>query len=86
MTTLPPCASLPASRREASIRCIREEIAARVNATSLRRVAREVGMSPTGLRKFLDGADPYSPTVHRLRVWYLKFAIERAPAAEVSDA
>jgi hypothetical protein len=65
----------------ASIRHIREVLCARVNATSLRRVAREVGMSPTGLRKFLDGTDPYSPTVHRLRVWYLKFAAE--PGAEL---
>lgn len=66
----------------ASIPRIREAAAARVLATSLRKVAREVGMSPTGLRKFLDGTDPYSPTVHRLRVWYVRFAL--LPAAEIS--
>lgn len=59
---------------------LREIAAARVGATSLRRVAREIGMSPTGLRKFLDGAEPYAPTVHRLRVWYLRFAMTPSPA------
>lgn len=70
----------------ASIRHIREVLTARVNATSLRRVAREVGMSPTGLRKFLDGTDPYSPTVHRLRVWYLQFANNPGPELEKEAA
>lgn len=36
---------------------------------SLREAAREIGMSPTGLRKFADGAEPYVPTVHKLREW-----------------
>ena len=60
--------------KNASIRHIREVASARVEATSLRRVAREIGMSPTGLRKFLDGTEPYTPTLHRLRVWYVRFA------------
>lgn len=42
---------------------------ARTEATSLRGAAREIGMSPTGLRKMLDGAQPYSPTIRRLRKW-----------------
>jgi hypothetical protein len=67
--------------RHTSVRHIREVASARVEATSLRRVAREIGMSPTGLRKFLDGTDPYAPTLHRLRVWFVRFAA--TPAAEV---
>lgn len=35
-------------------------------------VAREIGMSPTGLKKFLLGTAPYSPTLRRLRRWYLE--------------
>src|SRR6476661_8499936 len=68
--------------RHASIRHIREVASARVQATSLRRVAREIGMSPTGLRKFLDGTEPYTPTLHRLRVWYVRYAA--TPADEVA--
>lgn len=37
---------------------------------SLRQTAREVGMSPTGLSNFLNGAKPYTPTVRKLRAWY----------------
>jgi hypothetical protein len=72
----------PHDPKNASIRHIREVATARVQATSLRRVAREIGMSPTGLRKFLDGTEPYTPTLHRLRVWFVRFAA--TPAGEVS--
>jgi hypothetical protein len=59
------------SPREATIDYLRGLLAERVEATSLRRVAREVGMSATGLKKFLLGTAPYSPTLRRLRKWYL---------------
>lgn len=51
---------------------MREVLAARVAATSLRQVAREVGMSPTGLQKVLDGADSYSRTRRKLERWYVR--------------
>ena len=70
------------TERTPTIPHLREIAAARVGATSLRRVAREIGMSPTGLRKFLDGGEPYAPTVHRLRVWYLRFGVTPS-AAEI---
>ena len=60
--------------REATVDYLRGMLAERVEATSLRRVAREVGMSPTGLKKFLLGTAPYSPTLRRLRKWYLHHA------------
>jgi len=68
--------------KHVSVRHLREVATARVEATSLRRVAREIGMSPTGLRKFLDGTEPYTPTLHRLRVWYVRFAA--SPGHEVA--
>jgi hypothetical protein len=68
--------------REATVRHLREMAAARVERTSLRGVAREIGMSPTGLKKFLMGTDPYSPTVRRLRKWYLQHSA--LPTGEVS--
>jgi transcriptional regulator with XRE-family HTH domain len=58
---------------EANIQHLRDTASARVEGTSLRRVAREIGMSPTGLKKFLLGTAPYSPTLRRLRKWYLQY-------------
>lgn len=59
--------------QEANIQHLRDTASARVEGTSLRRVAREIGMSPTGLKKFLLGTAPYSPTLRRLRKWYLQY-------------
>ena len=50
---------------------LRQALRAEVQATSLRGVARVVGMSPTGLQKFLDGGHPYSATRRKLERWYV---------------
>jgi len=68
--------------REQTVQHLREMAAARVESTSLRGVAREIGMSPTGLKKFLMGTAPYSPTLRRLRKWYLQHAA--LPTGEVT--
>jgi hypothetical protein len=68
--------------RDATVHHLREMAAARVENTSLRGVAREIGMSPTGLKKFLLGTAPYSPTLRRLRKWYIQHAA--LPTGEVS--
>ena len=60
---------------------LRAAASARVEATSLRNVSREIGMSATGLSKFLDGNAPYTPTLNRLRNWYLRHA---TPAGDLS--
>ena len=44
----------------------------RVDETSLRQTAQEIGMSPTGLRGVLDGAEPYGRTRERLRAWFAR--------------
>jgi hypothetical protein len=62
------------SIRSAAVEHLRGSVAAHVEKTSLRRVARAIGMSATGLKKFLEGADPYGPTLQRLRTWYVKYA------------
>jgi len=72
----------PQQHRGATVQHLREMAAARVENTSLRGVAREIGMSPTGLKKFLLGTAPYSPTLRRLRRWYLQHAA--LPTGEVS--
>jgi len=48
---------------------LREQVATRVQATSLRSVARQVGMSPTGLEKFLAGGTPYTRSRQKLQDW-----------------
>jgi hypothetical protein len=75
-----------ADPRTASIRHLRETAAARVENTSLRSVAREIGMSPTGLKKFLQGTAPYSPTLRRLRTWYVQYAALSAGEVMSQDA
>ncbi len=55
--------------------------------TSLREVARQVGMSPTGLTKFLDGTNPYGTTIERVRFWYYNRAgMHQTPPEEIIAA
>jgi hypothetical protein len=51
----------------ADIRRVAQE---RVQSESLRSVARQVGFSPSGLQKFLNGATPYHKSFLRLTAWY----------------
>ncbi len=53
------------------VNVLRQALKAEAQATSLRNAARLVGMSPTGLQKFLDGGHPYSGTRRKLERWYL---------------
>lgn len=65
----------------AGLERLREVVAARVERRSLRAVAREVGMSPSGLQKFLDGASPYSATRRKLERWFVRESAGSALAA-----
>jgi hypothetical protein len=65
---------------------VRAAAVARVAATSLRSVSREIGMSATGLSKFLDGNAPYLPTLNRLRNWYLRHAAPADAGLSEEDA
>jgi hypothetical protein len=62
---------MPVTHDAALIATIRDHARRRVETTSLRAVAKEVGMSPTGLSKFLWGANPYAKTMLRLTEWFL---------------
>jgi hypothetical protein len=59
-----------ASEYERYRRAVRDAIA----CSTLRAVARKMGMSPSGLQKFLDGSLPYGKTKERLRFWYFREA------------
>jgi lambda repressor-like predicted transcriptional regulator len=56
-------------RPQTSIDRLREAVTIRVQATSLRSVARQVGMSPSGLDKFLAGGMPYQKSRRKLFDW-----------------
>jgi hypothetical protein len=61
---------------------VRRSVALQVQASSLRHVARRVGMSPTGLEKFLRGAEPYSIIRRKLVDWWKREG--ESPTAHVS--
>jgi hypothetical protein len=63
---------MPAPKDSMPLERVRGVLAARVEATSLRQAAREVGMSPSGLQKLLDGSQPYSATRRKLERWYVR--------------
>jgi hypothetical protein len=48
---------------------LRDVIARETARSSLRRIAQELAMSPNGLRDFLRGAAPRSPTRAKLERW-----------------
>ena len=62
--------------REGQIELIRAALWRHVQKESLRRAAREVGMSPTGLSNFLHGSTPQRPTLRKLVAWHMAHAVE----------
>lgn len=69
---------MPSNDGSAPAGRLREAVERQVSARSLRHAARQVGMSPTGLQKFLDGASPTDATCRKLERW----AFDRAAAGE----
>ena len=64
----------------------RVALATAIAHSSLRTVALAVGMSPTGLTKFLNGGEPYGKTIERLRNWYVREAgLHRMGADEIAS-
>lgn len=55
---------------------IRAALQRKITTGSLRAVAREIGMSASGLSGFLEGAEPYGPTFTKLQRWYFDHAGE----------
>jgi hypothetical protein len=64
---------------------IRAAIVQEADRSSLRAVARDVGMTPSGLQGFLDGANPYGRTGDRLRAWYYQWQNGRGLTPETAD-
>jgi hypothetical protein len=70
-------------RDEAVLQAEREMIVLRLAAgeyvqnTSLRTAAREIGLSPMGLRMFLQGGRPQTRTLRKLRDWFPRYSTGR---------
>lgn len=56
---------------------VRETVARWAEQTSLRQAARETGMSPTGLRKVLDGTRLHASTERKLVSWYMRHVAQQ---------
>jgi hypothetical protein len=62
-----------------SIDVIRAAVRTAIENSSVRQVARDVGMSPTGLTMALEAENPRAATMRKLREWYVRWAAtERA--------
>lgn len=62
--------------RRSLVEAIRAAAKLAIEATSLRKVARDVGMSPMGLKHFVAGTQPYSATYRKLLAWYTVYQAE----------
>lgn len=60
---------MPPRRTSASLDQLRDAVRVRVEDSSLRQVAREVGVAHTTLADFLDGRKPRTANVAKLRKW-----------------
>ncbi|HEX5726595.1 MAG TPA: hypothetical protein VFX98_14060 [Longimicrobiaceae bacterium] len=74
----------PEDRPPTSLDRLRESVAIRVRATSLRAMARQVGMSPTGLEKFIQGGTPYAAGRRKLFEWWGRERGKEGPAAALA--
>jgi hypothetical protein len=70
---LTPTTRMTATRAEEGpgpfLHVLRDSLRRYVTGTSLRRVAGEVGLSPSRLQKFLEGAEPFQPNAAQPRLW-----------------
>lgn len=48
----------------------------RSQSTSVRKVAKEIGMSPAGLTKVLEGSTPHNATRRKLEDWFVRYSAE----------
>jgi hypothetical protein len=67
---------VPAPDRRPLVEAIREAVKLAIEASSLRKVARAVGMSPMGLKHFAEGTQPYSATFRKLLAWHAVYLTE----------
>lgn len=82
-------ASMPSSSPAVPVEILREAVRKRVEESSLRVAAGEIGMSWKGLDRFVKGStEPYPSTIRKLTDWYLRRAAseDEAPDTETAQA
>lgn len=67
------------------VAAIREAVRKRVEASSLRAVAEEVGMSFSGLRSFLNGGKPQARSLKKLQAYVQKMGRDSEASADDID-
>lgn len=72
MSTITAEVSLSGHSRVVPVDALREAARAYAEATSQRRAARDIGLSGTGFRAFLNGGLPQAGTLRKLREWYVR--------------
>jgi hypothetical protein len=55
---------------------LRQAVIQHVERTTLRQVARQIGMTPSGLSKFMAGAEPYRKIRRKLEAWFTQTAAQ----------
>lgn len=65
---------------------LRDAVAARVRATTLRGTAREVGMTAPGLQSFIDGTKPHPRTLRKVESWYVRTIAQSGADLNAQDA
>lgn len=75
---------MPQPDRRTPVDAIRQAARLATEATSLRAVARAVGMSPMGLKHFLEGRRPYSATLRKLNVWFVQHSAQQTGFTEAA--
>jgi hypothetical protein len=74
---------MPSPELRAPLDAIRREAGLARDASSLRAVAREMGITPMGLRGFLMSAGkPQARTIRKLNQWYARRMATRLPEGE----
>lgn len=74
--------ALPGGGADTELDRIRAELERELATSSLRSVAREVGMSPSGLSKVLAGGRPYRQTLTKLRAWRTRHTAGEPPITD----
>lgn len=65
---------MQAEESAAELARIRNALRSAIERLTLRAVALQVGMSPTGLQQFVAGSSPYGKTRQKVRAWYYREA------------
>ncbi len=65
---------------------LRDAVAVRVRATSLRGTAREVGMTAPGITSFIEGTRPHPATLRKVEAWYVRMIAESGAGTRTEDA